>query len=306
MFKGKKLAVIIPALNEERLISSTLSGIPEYVDKIIVIDDFSTDKTVEMIMDLAKKDKRIELIQHEKTHGAGGAIISGFKIALQDETIELISIMDGDDQMRPKHLAELLTPIVEGKTEFTKGNRLKPKHWKGMSKFRLFGNLLLSFLNKKVSGYWAIKDPQNGYVGFSAAFLRRMDLDSLYKGYAFENDIMIKANVANVRMQNVSIPAYYGEEQSKLKYGPFITNTSWHLFKSYYWRLWYKYIKTFHIVGILTILGFLALIGGLIAGGILVFSHISLIIIPSVGFSFLLIALLIDIIKGVRLSKSMK
>ncbi len=306
MYKGKKLAVIIPALNEEKLIKSTLSGIPEYVDKIIVIDDFSTDKTVDMIMELAKQDKRIELIRHEKTHGAGGAIISGFKIALLDEAVELISIMDGDDQMRPKHLPELLNPIVEGKTEFTKGNRLKPSHWKGMSKFRLFGNLLLSLLNKKISGYWAIEDPQNGYVGLSAAFLRRMDLDSLYKGYAFENDFMIKANVANVRMQNVLIPAYYAEEQSKLKYGPFITSTSWHLLTSYYWRLWHKYIKTFHIVGILTILGFLDLIGGLIAGGILGFSPISIIAIPSAGLAFMLIALLIDIIKGVRLSKPMK
>ncbi|NHJ31579.1 MAG: glycosyltransferase family 2 protein [Asgard group archaeon] len=303
MYKGKKLAVIIPALNEEKLITRTLSGIPDYVDMIIVIDDFSTDKTVEMIKGHAEKDKRIALIQHEKTRGAGGAIISGFKIALQDEEVELISIMDGDDQMRPKHMPDLLDPIVEGKTEFTKGNRLKIGFWKGMSKFRLFGNLLLSFLNKKVSGYWAIEDPQNGYVGICASFLRRMDLDSLYKGYAFENDFMIKANIANVKMQNVLIPAYYAEEQSKLKYGPFITNTSWHLFKSFFSRYWNKYIKTFHIVGILTVLGFLALTSGLIVGGVLAFSHIALILTPCIGFGFLLIAELIDIIIGIRLSK---
>jgi glycosyltransferase involved in cell wall biosynthesis len=306
MYKGKKLAVIVPALNEENLILKTLSGVPDFVDKIIVIDDFSTDKTVDKVKEQAKKDKRIQLIQHKKTRGVGGAITSGFKLALQDEEIELLSVMAGDDQMRPKHLPDLLNPIVEGKTEFTKGNRLKVGYRKDMSKFRLLGNLILSLITKKVSGYWAINDPQNGYIGIKADFLRRMDLDSFYEGYAFENDFMIKANLANVRMMNVMIPAYYGDEQSKLKYGQFIIRTSWHLFTSYYWRLWHKYFKTFHIVGILTIVGFLALVSGLIVGGILAFSHISLIIVPSVGLAFMLIALLIDIIKGRGLSKSMK
>ncbi len=305
MYKGKKLCVIVPAYNEEFLIENTLSGIPDFVDKIYVTDDCSIDDTAKIVKAIATKDKRVILIQHKENQGVGGAIISGFKKAIEDD-IELASIMAGDDQMRPKHLPDLLDPIVEGKTEFTKGNRLKKGFWKGMSSFRLFGNKLLSLLNKIVSGYWGISDPQNGYIGISIDFIKRMDLESMYRGYAFENDFMIKANVVNVRMQNVDIPAYYGDEQSKIKYGPFIISTSWHLFKSYFWRFWKKYFKKLHFMSFLIVLGLGALIGGLIWGIIISFGNIASIILPCVGFAMLITSSLYDIFQGYSLSRDMK
>ena len=305
MYKGKKLCVIVPAYNEESLIENTLSGIPDYVDKIYVTDDCSIDDTSKIVKELAAKDNRIFLIQHEENQGVGGAIISGFKKAIEDN-MDLASIMAGDDQMRPKHLSDLLDPIVEGKTEFTKGNRLKKGYWQGMSGFRLFGNKVLTFLNKVVSGYWGVSDPQNGYVGISIDFLRRMDFDAIYKGYAFENDLMIKANVANVKIQNVDIPAYYGDEQSKIKYGRFIIRTSWHLFKSYFWRFWNKYFKKFHFMSFLIVLGLGSLIGGLIWGIIISFTNIVSIILPSVGLTMLVSANLYDIFQGLSLSRDMK
>ncbi|MHA1243913.1 MAG: glycosyltransferase family 2 protein [Candidatus Heimdallarchaeota archaeon] len=305
MYKGKKLCVIVPAYNEELLIENTLGGIPDFVDKIYVTDDCSIDDTAKIVKAIATKDKRVVLIQHKENQGVGGAIISGFKKAIEDD-IELASIMAGDDQMRPKHLPDLLDPIVEGKTEFTKGNRLKKGFWKGMSGFRLFGNKLLSLLNKIVSGYWGVSDPQNGYIGISIDFIKRMDLESMYRGYAFENDFMIKANIVNVRMQNVDIPAYYGDEQSKIKYGPFIISTSWHLFKSYFWRFWKKYFKKLHFMSFLIISGLGALIGGLIWGIIISFGNIVSIILPCVGFAMLIASRLYDIFQGYSLSRDMK
>ena len=305
MYKGKRLCVIVPAYNEELLIRNTLGGIPEYVDKIYVTDDCSIDDTAKIVKEIAAKDSRVFLIQHKKNQGVGGAIISGFKKAIEDD-MELVSIMAGDDQMRPKHLPDLLDPIIEGKTEFTKGNRLKKDYWKGMSGFRLFGNKILTLLNKIVSGYWGVSDPQNGYIGISVDFLKRMGLDSMYKGYAFENDFMIKANVVNVRIQNVDIPAYYGEEQSKIKYGSFILNTSWHLFKSYFWRLWKKYFKKLHFMSFLIVLGLGSLIGGLIWGILISFGNITSIILPCVGFAMLIASSLFDIIHGYSLSRDMK
>ncbi|MHA1124554.1 MAG: glycosyltransferase family 2 protein [Candidatus Heimdallarchaeota archaeon] len=305
MYKGKKLCVIVPAYNEELLIRNTLSGIPEYVDKIYVTDDCSIDDTAKIVKEIAATDSRVFLIQHKENQGVGGAIISGFKKAIEDD-MELVSIMAGDDQMRPKHLPDLLDPIIAGKTEFTKGNRLKKGYWKGMSGFRLFGNKILTLLNKIVSGYWGVSDPQNGYIGISVDFLRRMDLDSMYKGYAFENDFMIKANIVNVRIKNVDIPAYYGEEQSKIKYGRFIVRTSWHLFKSYFWRFWSKYFKKFHFMSSLIILGLGALIGGLIWGIIISFGNIWSIILPCIGFVMLIASSLYDILQGYSLSRDMK
>jgi hypothetical protein len=133
-----------------------------------------------------------------------------------------------------------------------------------------------------------------------------MDLDSLYKGYAFENDIMVKANVANIRMRNVTIPAYYGDEQSKIKYGRFIIRTSSHLFKSYFWRIWNKYLKKLHFVGLLAILGILLLIGGLTTGIIMSFSNLLYILLPIGGAVLLLQSALMDVLIGIRLGKERK
>ena len=157
--------------------------------------------------------------------------------------MDIVAVIAGYNQMDPDYLDNLIEPIISNEAEFTKGNRLEKGFWEGMCKFRLFGNRVLTILTKIASGYWKIKDPQNGYVAISTAALKKIDLDDLYNRYAFENDLMIKANVAGIRMKNVTIPARYGEEISKIKYRGFIVKTSSFLFISFFWRLWHKYIK---------------------------------------------------------------
>lgn len=112
-----------------------------------------------------------------------------------------------------------------------------------MSAWRLFGNLLLDLLNRVASGYWHVRDPQNGYVAASSDVLRLMDLDSLYKRYAFENDFMVKANILNLSMINIDIPARYANERSSIRMGNFIVMTSAFFVKSYINRLYSKYLK---------------------------------------------------------------
>jgi glycosyltransferase involved in cell wall biosynthesis len=261
MYRGKKIGVVVPAYNEEELIGETLKGIPNYVDRIYVVDDASTDKTSEIVKEFMKKDDRIVLIRHEKNQGVGGAIVSGYKKGLE-EGMDILVVMAGDNQMDPKYLPDLLDPIVEGKADFTKANRLKPGYWKGMSTWRLFGNFLLNYLTKIASGYWNIDDPQNGYVAISSKSLKKYDLDNLYKGYAFENDMMIKGNVLGIKMINVYVPARYGKERSYIKYGRFIVETSWFLLKSFLWRVWKKYLRNFHPLGFLYIGGFILIVFG--------------------------------------------
>lgn len=291
MYKGKKIGIVVPAYNEEDLINSTLDDMPAYADMIYVTDDCSKDKTVEIIKTFALKDKRVKLIQHNKNQGVGGAIVSGFKDAIIEE-MDIVAVMAGDNQMNAKYLPALLDPIIENEADFTKGNRLKAGYWKGMSPFRLTGNVILTLLNQIVTGYWNIKDPQNGYVAISTESLKKMDLDSLYKGYAFENDLMLKSNVVNLRMKNILIPAVYGEEKSKIKYGRFIIKTLLYFSKSYYWRIWNKYIKKISPIGISIILGFISSIAGIIVGIVLSFQLIWPIFIVSI--SLFLISFLAD------------
>jgi glycosyltransferase involved in cell wall biosynthesis len=265
MFKSKRIGVVVPAYNEEKLIGDTIKSVPSYVDKVYVIDDCSTDNTMIKILEHSQEDDRVVVLKHKQNKGVGGAITTGFKKSIED-AMEIVTVMAGDNQMDPKYLPELLKPILSEGVEFTKGNRLKPGYWKGMSAFRLIGNSILSFLTKIVTGYWRIKDPQNGYIAITTDALKKIDLDSLYKGYAFENDLMVKANVVNLKMENVLVPAVYREEKSKIRYPSFIIKTSWFLFRSFFWRFWKKYIRNIHPIGFLLIFGSLLLLCGIVAG----------------------------------------
>lgn len=263
MYRGKKIGISIPAYNEEKLIDKTINEIPDFVDRIYVVDDASTDGTEGKVKEIMKKDKRVHLIKHEKNRGVGGAIISGWKKGLE-EGMDIVVVMAGDNQMDPAYLPDLLNPIVEGKADFSKGTRFFGDCWKEMPKVRVFGTLLLNILNKIASGYWNVNDPQNGYVAISTDALKKIGLDTLYRGYAFENDVLVKSNVAGLRVVNVPVRIRYRiGETSKLKILQFATSTSKFLLRSFLWRVWVKYIKKGHPLGFLYYGGFIMIISAL-------------------------------------------
>jgi glycosyltransferase involved in cell wall biosynthesis len=243
--KGIKIGVVVPAYNEEKLIGRTLARIPEYIRMIYVIDDCSTDRTFEIISNL--KDFRIVKVRHEENKGVGGAISTGYNLAFKDG-MDIVVIMAGDDQMDPEQLPKLIKPIIENRADYTKGNRLISKDFtKGMSTWRLFGNGILTLITKIGSGYWHIMDPQNGYTAISRNALEVIDIDSIYPYYGYCNDMLIKMNTFGMRVEDVPIPARYGEEKSKIKYGRYMVNVAPMIFKGFLWRLKTKYmIFDFH------------------------------------------------------------
>jgi len=242
MYKGKKIGVVVPAYNEEKFIAQVLNTIPPFVDRIYAVNDASTDHTLEAVHSIAKQNGKITVVNREGRGGVGAAIVSGHKIALKDN-IDVVAIMAGDGQMDPAILPKILDPVVEGKADYAKGNRLSnSQHKSGMSAWRSFGNFLLTLLTKIASGYSHIGDPQDGYTAISREVLGRIDLDHLYRDFAFENDILVKLNVANARVVDVPHAARYGKERSKIKYPSFIVKTSWLLLKDFVWRIWVKYV----------------------------------------------------------------
>jgi hypothetical protein len=174
--------------------------------------------------------------------------------------------MAGDNQMDPDYLPDLLDPIIDGKAGYTKGNRLlNSRLRKGMSIWRSLGNYILSFLNKIASGYWNVSDPQNGYTAISSSALKKLDLDKTYRGYAFENDMLVRLNIHDISVKNVAIPARYADEKSKIRYPTFIAKTSLYLINALLWRSWKKYVVKLNPIGIFYISGVLLTITGLIA-----------------------------------------
>lgn len=239
------IGVVVPAYNEEKLIKTTIEGIPSYVDRIYVVNDASTDNTAKVLESLS--EPKMAVITHEVNKGVGAALISGYKRALK-EGMEIVAVMAGDNQMNPAQLPKLLFPIIEGRADYTKGNRLLSTEFRGgMSPWRKLGNSLLTMLTKISSGYWHIMDPQNGYTAISREALMGIDLDKIYTYYGYCNHMLIRLNAFGFRTLDVVMPARYGNEKSTIKYGPYMVKVSLMLFRNFLWRLKMKYvILSFH------------------------------------------------------------
>ena len=251
MYKDKRICVVVPAYNEEKLIQTTIASIPDYVDKIIVVDDHSQDKTVQMVESAQAKGKScsaIDLIRHEENQGVGGAIASGYKQA-RDEQFDVTVVMAGDAQMDPNDLENIIAPIADENADYTKGNRLFfGDAWNMIPHYRYLGNSFLSLLTKIASGYWHIADSQSGYTAISLLALKKLDLDGIYKRYGMPNDLLIKLNQYDFRVRDVHVrPVYNVGEKSGIKLIQVIPRISWILFKGFWKRLFFKYvIKDFH------------------------------------------------------------
>ena len=241
MYQGYKLGIVVPAYNEELLISDTLKGMPTEADRVYVVDDASTDNTRRIIQTYV--NGRVCLLGNGHNMGVGAAIVTGYKKALE-ENMDVVVVMAGDNQMDAQHLPDLLGPIISGKADYAKGNRLtRLGNVKGMSKWRLFGNGLLTLLTKVASGYWKIGDPQNGFTAITRDALKRISLNKVYPRYGYPNDMLVKLNVAGCRVADVPMPARYGTEKSKIIYSIFITKVSPLLLKGFLWRMKMKYLR---------------------------------------------------------------
>jgi glycosyltransferase involved in cell wall biosynthesis len=235
MYHSYKLAIVVPAYNEEALIAETLMNMPPEADRIYVVDDASTDATRQIVKTFV--NGKIQLLGNGHNQGVGAAIISGYKKAIE-EGMDIMVVMAGDNQMDAKYLPKLLEPIVGGKADYTKGNRLSLNgHATSMPNWRFFGNWVLTLLTKIASGYWGIRDPQNGYTAISREALKRIELDKVYPRYGYCNDLLVKLNVAGCRVCDVPIPARYGRERSKIRYSKYITTVAPLLLRGFLWRL---------------------------------------------------------------------
>ncbi|MCK4492398.1 MAG: glycosyltransferase family 2 protein, partial [Candidatus Altiarchaeales archaeon] len=292
------------AYNEEKFVGGVIDTMPEFVDRIIIVDDASTDSTCKVVK--SHTDSRMVLIKHENNQGVGAAIVTGYKKVFAD-SIDIAVVMAGDGQMSPDEMTKLLDPIVEKKTDYVKGNRLLAKDIiKKFPMLRLVGNAILTILTKISSGYWHIMDPQNGYTAVSRSVLERLDLESIYPGYGYCNDILVKLNVYNFRVMDVPTTPIYGNEKSGIRMLKYSITLSTLLLTRFFWRLWEKYVVLnfhplilFYFMGM--ILSFLGMLIGLdilyhriIIGAIAATSVVLCSLLLITGFQFLLFAMLFD------------
>jgi glycosyltransferase involved in cell wall biosynthesis len=248
MYKDKSISVVVPAYNEATQIGKVIETIPDYVDRIVIIDDVSTDETVQAVKQHQLGNDRIVLIEHDKNQGCGGALATGY-IWARDNGFDVAVRMDGDGQMNPDDLTALLNPVVEGKADYSKGNRLfTGEAYKKIPKIRYFGNAFLSLLTKIASGYWNVADSQSGYTVINKHALHTIDWSLMYKRYGQPNDLLVRLNIYNFKVTDVPVePVYNIGESSGIKIKKVVFTIFWMLMKMFLWRMKEKYvIRDFH------------------------------------------------------------
>jgi glycosyltransferase involved in cell wall biosynthesis len=279
MFEARRVIVVVPAYNEERLIDRTLETLPEWVDRVIVVDDGSTDGTAERLIAAGKRPGgRLRVIRHEHNQGVGGAIVTGYRAALEEAVgNDLVAVMAGDAQMDPADLPRLLQPLVKDQADYTKGNRLfSGEAWKIIPRHRYLGNAVLSLLTKIASGYWHVTDSQSGYTAVTAEALRVLKLGRLYPRYGFPNHLLVELNNYDFRVRDVPIrPVYNIGEVSGIRLWRVIPALSWLLLKCYFWRMKEKYIiRDFHPLVFFLTFGLLLTGGGFLLGLYIVYLRV--------------------------------
>ncbi len=265
MYRDLRVAIVVPAHNEERLVGRVVTTAPDLVDLVVVVDDASKDETSQAASDTL--DPRLELITLTENQGVGGAILAGHRRALELGA-DVCVVMAGDAQMDPTFLPALLDPIADGAADFTKANRFfGPGSFRGMPRHRILGNVVLSFLTKAASGYWNLFDPQNGYTAIRRSALERLEFDRIAHRYEFENDLLIQLNVLRVPAKDVPVPASYGDEVSGIRLSSVAPRILRQLWRGFWYRMWWKYVvQSFSPVALMFFSGLAFVLFGLAVG----------------------------------------
>lgn len=274
MYQDARVGVVVPCHNEQLLITRVLDTMPDYVDCIYVVDDLSSDNTVQIVQDYVRTTgtERVHLICHEVNQGVGGAIVTGYKQAIADEQ-DVIAVMAGDAQMDPADLHLIIEPVSSGNADYTKGNRLASgEAWNQIPRTRYIGNVILSLMTKVASGYWHIFDSQTGYTAISRKAAAALPLDMLWKRYGYPNHLLIMLNVYNFTVADVPVKPVYGiGEKSGIKITRVIPTISRLLLRGFIYRLFFKYVvRDAHPLVLFYFFGAVTFFPGLLFGVMLV------------------------------------
>jgi dolichol-phosphate mannosyltransferase len=211
-----KLAAVIPCFKVEAHIVGVVQGVLGRVDHVFVVDDRCPEASGKLVQ-ATFPNERVTVLFHTENQGVGGATVTGYKAALERGYDVFIKI-DGDGQMNPDYIPELVHPILDLEADYTKGNRFyRREYLQKMPVIRLLGNSALSLITKISSGYWNVMDPTNGYTALHATAAREIELDKVARRYFFESDMLFRLNIARAVVKDVPMPAIYGAEESNLR-----------------------------------------------------------------------------------------
>ncbi len=261
-----KIVVILPTFKTGETILSVIEKIGDDVDKIVVVDDCCPMKTGLFVQENCR-DPRVEVLFHKKNSGVGGAMITGYKYAI-DNGYDIAVKMDSDGQMDPALLPEFILPFQQNNIDYVKGNRfLRPGDLSMMPVHRIIGNAWLSFLNKFASGYWRIFDPSNGYTAIKVTMLQKFNIEQLDNRYFFESDMLYHLGMNRGVVMDIPMKGIYADEVSGLSawknFFPFLAKMIRNAAK----RILYQYyLRDFSIASLELLIGLSCTSYGVLSG----------------------------------------
>jgi len=274
MYRDKKISLVIPAYNEEKLIRPTLEGVPELFDKVYVVDDASPDNMAKVVQELAEKDSRIELLRHPTNQGVGQGIITGY-IKSAEDGYDIAVVCGGDAQMPLDETSNLLDPIIDEGITYSKGNRFMQQGnaFEIMPYTRFWGNTLLSLMTKIASGNYDVFDVVDGFTAISKEGIQKVDWNKAWKGYGYPMDFIIRICSLNLKIKDIPRTAIYlpGERQSQIKGVRYMAKVTPMIFRAFLDRMIYRHVfSDFHPLVFSYALGFISLTTGSLGAFLLV------------------------------------
>jgi len=256
------MAVAIPCYKVTRHVLEVIQAIGPEVEAIYAVDDACPDGSGRFIEE-HNRDPRVRVLYNPENRGVGGAIVTAYQAAMADG-MDIVVKIDGDGQMDPALLPSFVRPLLQGRADYTKGNRFfRPESVQGMPPVRLFGNAMLSFLTKLSCGYWNVMDPTNGYTAVRTSVLAELPLDKLEQRYFFETDMLFRLNTVRAVVKDIPMDSLYADEESNLKVGRVLPE----FLKKHISRLWRRYVynylvRDFNVGTLYSLSGVLLLLAG--------------------------------------------
>jgi glycosyltransferase involved in cell wall biosynthesis len=262
----EKIAVVLPCYRSKASAVGVIGRIGPEVSLIVVVDDACPESTGDYVRTQCS-DPRVHIVRNDLNLGVGGAVIHGYRIALESGC-DIVVKIDSDGQMDPALLPAIVHPIRERLADYTKGNRFfNIEDVRGMPAIRIVGNAGLSFLTKLSSGYWNIFDPTNGYTAIHRTTLEMLPLDKLDQRYFFESDMLFRLYIAGAVVIDVPMRAVYGEEKSNLMVGKELPIFFVKHIRNFSKRVFYRYfLRDLNIGSVELLAGVMLLVFGTLFG----------------------------------------
>src|SRR6266545_6099991 len=209
----KKVVAVLPAYNAERTLQATYDDIPqEWVDEILLVDDCSKDRTVELARQLPMR-----VVMHPNNRGYGGNQKTCYRTAFDEMGAEIVVMVHPDHQYDPKIIPELVKPLLRGECDAVFGSRMlggRPIEG-GMPKWKYFANLFLTMI-ENATFYVFLSEYHSGLRAYSRRYLEAVDLEANSDDFVFDTEIIAQGVYHGLRIREIPIRTRYFPEASQI------------------------------------------------------------------------------------------